>query len=75
MAYPAADTVFRANLLGASTVLSGSEETPALRSGLYLLRPPEDSHGVVYVIYWPEETTWDDDAISSVRRNRYTFIR
>ena len=29
----------------------------------------------MYVIYWPEETTWDDDAASSVRRNRITFMR
>ncbi len=27
------------------------------------------------MIYWPEETTWDDNAASSVRRNRITFMR
>ena len=29
----------------------------------------------MYVIYWPEDTTWDDSAIGSVRKNRVTFIR
>jgi hypothetical protein len=28
-----------------------------------------------YVIYWPEDTTWDDSAASSVCRNRVTFMR
>jgi hypothetical protein len=28
-----------------------------------------------YVIYWPEDSTWDDSATSSVSRNRVTFIR
>lgn len=28
-----------------------------------------------YVIFWPQDTTWDDDAISSVARNRVTFMR
>ncbi|KAJ6534677.1 hypothetical protein DFH09DRAFT_932195, partial [Mycena vulgaris] len=51
---------------------------PHLRSGLYVLRAcnaepngPEQ----ISVIYWPEATTWNDDAISSVRRNRVTFMR
>ncbi|EIW81351.1 hypothetical protein CONPUDRAFT_82336 [Coniophora puteana RWD-64-598 SS2] len=51
--------------------------SPSLRSGLYILRVSaaqlEDNR--VYVIYWPEDTTWDDNAISSVRRNRITFMR
>ena len=29
----------------------------------------------MFVIYWPEDTTWDDSAIGSVRKNRVTFIR
>jgi hypothetical protein len=28
-----------------------------------------------YVIYWPEDSTWDDSAASSVSRNRVTFMR
>ena len=27
------------------------------------------------MIYWPEYTSWDDDAISTVKRNRVTFMR
>lgn len=47
--------------------------TPVLRSGLYFLRSQIDL--VIYVIYWPQDTTWDDCAISSVARNRVTFMR
>ncbi|KAI5994326.1 hypothetical protein EDD15DRAFT_2432753 [Pisolithus albus] len=50
---------------------------PTLRSGLYLLRPTE-RHGQteqIFVIYWPQENTWDDSAPSQVRRNRVTFMR
>ncbi|KAK7676902.1 hypothetical protein QCA50_020158 [Cerrena zonata] len=46
---------------------------PTLRSGLYILGPYSSS--TLYVIYWPEDTTWKDDAISSVQRNRVTFMR
>ncbi|KAG8949929.1 hypothetical protein FRC04_008232 [Tulasnella sp. 424] len=58
---------------------------PSLRSGIYILSPtpPDDSSSddsssdplVRYVIYWPEETTWNDDATGSVRKNRVTFMR
>ena len=44
-----------------------------LRSGLYMLRRSDQS--LVYVIYWPEDTTWDDDASHSVQKNRVTFMR
>lgn len=47
---------------------------PTLRSGLYFLRDPSDE-SVVYVLYWPEETTWDDNATPAVHRNRITFMR
>jgi hypothetical protein len=51
-----------------------------LHSGLYLvLRPqtsPESSSKQAYIVYWPEDSTWDDQAASSsVRRNRVTFMR
>ena len=51
--------------------------TPHLRSGIYFVQPPPPSHNDsrIFVIYWPEETTWDDGAVSSVRRNRVTFMR
>ncbi|KAG8915387.1 hypothetical protein FRC00_004955 [Tulasnella sp. 408] len=29
----------------------------------------------LYVIYWPEDETWDDDARTSVKKNRVTFMR
>ncbi|KAL6309202.1 hypothetical protein BKA93DRAFT_724346 [Sparassis latifolia] len=50
---------------------------PFLRSGLYIVRPPGigNTHGQLFVVYWPEETTWDDSAVTSVRRNRITFMR
>ncbi|KAJ7583113.1 hypothetical protein C8J56DRAFT_202132 [Mycena floridula] len=52
---------------------------PKLRSGLYLVRatnlPPGEDPEQIYAVYWPEDTTWNDDAIDSVRRNRVTFMR
>ncbi|KAG8713462.1 hypothetical protein FRC11_012069, partial [Ceratobasidium sp. 423] len=56
------------------------DATTGLRSGLYLvLDPNHASLGLsksAYIVYWPEATTWDDQAASSsVRRNRVTFIR
>ena len=49
---------------------------PTLRSGLYIIATPEQA-GVrqIFVLYWPEQTTWDDSATSSVRHNRITFMR
>lgn len=29
----------------------------------------------MYVVYWPEETTWNDSASGSVKKNRVTFMR
>ncbi|KAG8900443.1 hypothetical protein FRB99_006039 [Tulasnella sp. 403] len=56
---------------------------PHLRSGIYAFIPPNsrqeggsfNPHAAIYVIYWPEETTWDDDATRTVRKNRVTFMR
>ena len=50
---------------------------PHLRSGIYFVQPPSPSNNDprVFVIYWPEETTWDDDTVTSVKRNRVTFMR
>lgn len=60
----------------ARLLLDGKDDMPdsqTLRTGLYLLRDiPRD---IVYVIFWPQDTTWDDDCISSVARNRVTFMR
>jgi len=69
------DQTFSARLLLAPTESGGSR--PALLSGLYVLvagqvDPIQDRH---YVIYWPEDSTWDDSAATSVCRNRVTFMR
>ena len=60
-------------------LLSNKENSavPHLRSGIYFVQPPSlsDDDSQVFVIYWPEETTWNDDAITSVKRNRITFMR
>ncbi|KAG8215118.1 hypothetical protein J3R82DRAFT_8569 [Butyriboletus roseoflavus] len=53
-----------------------TEKLP-LRSGLYICRVSESVSAAkrMYVIYWPEESTWDDNASPPVRRNRVTFMR
>ncbi|KAH9988133.1 hypothetical protein BJV77DRAFT_1061467 [Russula vinacea] len=49
---------------------------PILRSGLYVVRSfVSTAEEQAYVVYWPEDTTWDDQAISTVQRNRVTFMR
>jgi hypothetical protein len=49
---------------------------PDLRSGLYVVRSfVSKTEEQVYVLYWPEDTTWNDQAASTVRRNRVTFMR
>ena len=69
------DQTFSARLLIAPT--ESGDSRPALLSGLYVLvagqvDPTQERH---YVIYWPEDSTWDDSAASSVCRNRVTFMR
>jgi hypothetical protein len=52
----------------------GADST--LTSGLYIVRSSVSmAKEQAYVLYWPEDTTWDDQAISSVRRNRVMFMR
>ncbi|KAH9165762.1 hypothetical protein EDB89DRAFT_2008009, partial [Lactarius sanguifluus] len=64
-----------ARLLLAPSDVCGSQRT--LSSGLYIVTAsaagPADEHH--YVIYWPQDSTWDDSATSSVCRNRVTFMR
>ncbi|TFY78520.1 hypothetical protein EWM64_g5494 [Hericium alpestre] len=52
-------------------------DEPVLRSGLYIVRSAEipQLQEQVFVVFWPEDTTWNDSAASSVRRNRVTFMR
>jgi hypothetical protein len=64
-----------ARLLLAPSEVGGSR--PTLSSGLYIVPggstgSSEERH---YIIYWPEDSTWDDSAASSVSRNRVTFMR
>ncbi len=61
-------------LLVENTENTAGVAQPTLRSGLYFLCHPFDK-SVVYVVYWPEDTTWDDNATSTVHRNRVTFMR
>ena len=49
---------------------------PILRSGLYVVRSFVSTvEEQAYVLYWPEDTTWDDQAVSAVQRNRVIFMR
>ncbi|KAH9056526.1 hypothetical protein EDB87DRAFT_1636600 [Lactarius vividus] len=64
-----------AHLLLQPTEIGGNK--PALSSGLYAVTTSsavsvDERH---YIVYWPEDSTWDDSAASSVRRNRVTFMR
>jgi len=53
----------------------GAAQQPSLRPGLYLLRLSNLQPNLVYIIFWPEEMTWDDNASRVVSRNRTTFMR
>ena len=60
-----------------SLLLRADDSQLSLSSGLYIVRAsmevPADERQ--YVIYWPEDSTWEDSAISSVSKNRVTFMR
>ncbi|KAI0058500.1 hypothetical protein BV25DRAFT_1964893 [Artomyces pyxidatus] len=72
----AADEMLARRLLSTRDDNSGGSG-PELRSGLYIIRSsiPKATDEQVYVLYWPEDTTWNDSAVSSIRRNRATFMR
>jgi hypothetical protein len=58
-------------------LLTPTAHGPKLSSGLYVVATgqvdsTQEHH---YVIYWPEESTWDDSAAPSVFRNRVMFMR
>ncbi|KAH8993667.1 hypothetical protein EDB83DRAFT_2304539 [Lactarius deliciosus] len=65
-----------AKLLLAPSHVGGSQRK--LTSGLYIVmatagaNPKDERH---YIIYWPEDSTWNDSAPPSVCRNRVTFMR
>ena len=49
---------------------------PILRTGLYAIRTfTSISPEQVHILYWPEDTTWDDNASSTVQLHRVTFMR
>ncbi|QRV98719.1 cytochrome P450 family protein [Ceratobasidium sp. AG-Ba] len=61
---------------------SANQHISRLPSGLYLILQPDHIKPesswcrLAYIVYWPEESTWDDQAASSsVRLNRATFMR
>lgn len=68
----------RSGLLLIPETIEG-ESVPRLRSGLYLfacnLEDAQPPPPAFYIIYWPEETTWDDSADDRIRRNCVTFMR
>ena len=61
----------------ARLLLTPTEHEPALSSGLYVVAAGngDQTQDLHYVIYWPEDSTWDDSAPSSVCQNRVMFMR
>ncbi|KAH9026661.1 hypothetical protein EDB84DRAFT_1589144 [Lactarius hengduanensis] len=61
----------------AKLLLAPSGSQRKLTSGLYIViatdaDPTNERH---YIIYWPEDSTWNDSAPPPVCRNRVTFMR
>ncbi|KAG8834734.1 hypothetical protein FRC17_007458 [Serendipita sp. 399] len=48
---------------------------PLMRPGLYLVDARNVDRSLFYVVFWPEETTWDQNALYSVVQNRVTIMR
>ena len=64
------------NLLTPQNGYTARGSEPTLRSGIYVVRSfVSTAEEQAYVLYWPEDTTWDDQTISTVQRNRVTFMR
>ncbi|CAE6410576.1 unnamed protein product [Rhizoctonia solani] len=75
-----AQTHVRGTPISARKLSSSVRSYSDLRAGLYLALPldrkaQESVPERAYIFFWPEDSTWDDKAISSVRRNRVTFMR
>ena len=50
---------------------------PTLHSGLYIVTT-QGQTGVdhqIFILYWPEQTTWDDSTAASIHCNLITFMR
>lgn len=67
-----------ANLLGD---VDGASDASGLRSGIYAFHCQQGSAPALlsathlYIIYWPEPTTWLDTANERTQRNRINFMR
>jgi hypothetical protein len=68
-----ANVILSATLLLNSTDDVDNVAQKSLRSGLYFIN--DVPKNFVYVLYWPQDTTWNDNTISAVSRNRETFMR
>ncbi|TFK93592.1 hypothetical protein K466DRAFT_91919 [Polyporus arcularius HHB13444] len=51
----------------------GMAARASLRSGLYILKLGDGDP--MYVMYWPEDSTWYDNCAQSTHTNRVTFMR
>ena len=58
-----------ASILSSSSCGSGG----GLRAGIYILKLNDEP--VLPVIFWPEDTTWNDNAVDSVCEKRAIFMR
>ena len=77
--------VGRAGYLSVPYTTAIEQNQPTIPSGLYLFHTPtvvaasgvnegENTAGETYVVYWPEDLTWEDDAPSDVVKNRANFM-
>ncbi|PVF98363.1 hypothetical protein CPB86DRAFT_733118 [Serendipita vermifera] len=64
-----------ASLLQARRDESSGITRPSLSAGIYLLDARDVQDGLSYILFWPEDDTWKDNAGSAVARNRVTFMR
>ncbi|KAF8317563.1 hypothetical protein DL93DRAFT_2095570 [Clavulina sp. PMI_390] len=51
---------------------------PSLQTGIYFLLDldqPDSKRRKGHVIYWPEHTTWDDNAPQTIKHSRVIFMR
>ncbi|KAI0296531.1 hypothetical protein B0F90DRAFT_1035697 [Multifurca ochricompacta] len=52
------------------------DASPILRTGLYVVRSfASTASEQAYILYWPEDTTWDDQTASPIQRNRVMFMK
>jgi hypothetical protein len=72
----AVDVQTARQLLVSQNTYTARGADPFLRSGLYIIRTfTSTAEEQTYVMYWPEDSSWEDNAPSTVQRNRVTFMR